>query len=113
MVLSNIRCRRASPCTVADVEYIDLLLFLQNTIDHSIEMRPAAIEKVPKLFVLRRRWAAVRKRLKAENGFFKPCVPFERRRRVPGVQLIVERGKVSLGADGDINEIGHDGSRTR
>jgi hypothetical protein len=43
-----------SPCSVADVEYFNLLLFLEDAIYYAINMRLAAIEQVPQFILLTR-----------------------------------------------------------
>jgi hypothetical protein len=56
---------------VADVEYFNTLLFLQDAVYHTINMRLVAIEQVPQLiFRPYCRATTVRILLQTENGLF-------------------------------------------
>jgi hypothetical protein len=46
------------PGAVADVEHVDLLLLLYNTVDYAVDVRLAAIEQVSEVAVFWRNWAA-------------------------------------------------------
>jgi len=70
------------PGNVADAEDFDLLLFLEDTEYHTINMRLVAVKQVPQLVLLARYRAAVRLPFRAENGLFNPQVPMPSRKRI-------------------------------
>jgi hypothetical protein len=47
------------PCPVANVEYIDLFLSLQDPVDYPVDMRLAAVKQLPDSAVFRRQRASV------------------------------------------------------
>jgi hypothetical protein len=44
-------------CTMADVEHVDLFLFLQDAKYHAVDVRLVPIQQVPQFFLLSRRGA--------------------------------------------------------
>jgi len=107
LVLSNIRCRRASPCTVADVEYIDLLLFLQNPVDHAIDVWLPAVEQVSEPVFFPRDRTAQGKLLQSENSLFEARVPLQGCIGIVGVDLFIQTGEVALCAGSQFNGVYH------
>ena len=73
------------PCAVADVEHFNLLLFLQNAVDHAIHMGLVAVKQVPQLVLLARQRAAIRLLFETENGLL------ESLDTIPGPRLNTRR----------------------
>jgi hypothetical protein len=87
---------------MANVKHFNLLLLLQNSINHTIHVGLTVVEEVP-----------VRELFKAENGIFEPCVPSGSGAGILGVDLFEQGGEVAHGTSGYVNEIGHGRLRTR
>jgi hypothetical protein len=98
---------------MANVKHFNLLLLLQNSINHTIHVGLTVVEEVPELLLLWRHWAPVRELFKAENGIFEPCVPSGSGAGILGVDLFEQGGEVAHGTSGYVNEIGHGRLRTR
>jgi hypothetical protein len=95
-----------APCSVADMNYFDQLLFRQYAENHTIEMRLVAVKQVSEMVPLARDRAAVCPFLQAENGFLEAPVPFQGSGVMPGVDFPEQVGKVALCAGSDVNEVG-------
>jgi hypothetical protein len=52
------------------------LLFLQDVVYHTINMRFGAVKQVPELITLARDRAAIRMHFQAENGLLEAPIPF-------------------------------------
>src|SRR5437764_10304822 len=95
---------KLSPCTVADVQHFNLLLFLQNSEYHAVNMRLVAVEQVSQLVPFARNSAAVRPFFQAQDGLFETPVPVQSSIGILGIDPSVETGKVTLSAGCDVNE---------
>lgn len=62
---------------MANMKNLDLLLALQNTVDHAIDVRLAAVEQMPELFALRSDRASVRISFQSEDLVLETLVPAE------------------------------------
>lgn len=91
----------------------DFLPFLEDTVDRAIDMRLVAVQQVPELAGFGRHGAPVRVLFQAENGPLQASIPLDGRAGVLRVDLLVQRGKVPLGAGHDLNPISHAGLRIR
>lgn len=98
---------QASPGAVADVKHNHMLLLLQNSEYHAVDVRLVAVQQMPELGPLGRHRATSWPFLEAEDGILEPRVPFPGRSRILGVNVVVQAGKVALGAGGEINEVCH------
>jgi hypothetical protein len=65
------------PCTMADVEHIDLLLFLKNPEDYPVDMRLVAVKQMPELTVFWRYRATIGAIPQSTNGVFETSIPRE------------------------------------
>src|ERR1035438_2531785 len=95
------------------MEYVNALLLLHDAVNHPIDVRLAAVEKVTELTLFRGSGATVRLFFEAENSLFEAPVPLQRCVGLPGMNFVVQTGKISLSAGSDVNEVCHAWLRTR
>ena len=98
---------------MADVKYFDVLLFLQDPIDDTIDIRFVAVKQVPQSIALGRHRTPVRIFVEAKNGLFKPRVPLQSRIGMFNVDVLIQVGKIALGTGSDLNEVCHERLRIR
>jgi hypothetical protein len=92
---------------MADVDNIDLVLFLQHTVDDPIYVRLATVQQMPELLVLRNHGASVWMFFQGENGPLEIFVPAEGRGGFAGVNVVEEQSQIALGSGHESNEISH------
>jgi len=83
---------------VADVQYVDHLLFLDDAVDYTVNMRFAAIEKVPDCLFLGCYRTAAWEFFQSEDLPLQTLVPFPRGIGPSGADLLVQILKIPLGA---------------
>ena len=102
-----------SPCAVADVEHINLLLFLEDAVYYTINMGLMSVKQMPQPVPLSRYRAAVRPLFQTENGRFDPQIPFHGCVRIFGIYLLVKARKVALSMGCRVNDVCHASLQTR
>jgi hypothetical protein len=92
---------------VADVEDMDLFLFLQHAVDHAIDVRVATIQQMPEVAALGSGGTPIGSFFQAKDFLLEPLIPAGGRRGFAGVNVIEDQSQITLGSGHELNEISH------
>jgi hypothetical protein len=95
------------PSAVTDVEHVDSLASLEDTMDDAIDMRFVPVKKVPQSLILRNHDRPVGMFFQTKNCAFKTFVPSKSTYRVGGVNMFKEQFQITPGSGHELNEISH------